>query len=113
RGRGHQVITAVAVARAEASRLPPRERPPTGRGDSGRWTGKGGPAAGQIGVISRVAVSTVWMRDYGDDEIDAYIASGDPFDKAGCTEVNASSHALATLCPGCSDRKRLGLNGQQ
>lgn len=27
--------------------------------------------------------TTVYMRDYSDDEIEAYIATGDPFDKAG------------------------------
>ncbi len=29
------------------------------------------------------ACTTVWMRDYSDAEIEAYIATGDPFDKAG------------------------------
>ncbi len=33
--------------------------------------------------ITRRTVTTVTMRDYSDAEIDAYIASGDPFDKAG------------------------------
>lgn len=33
--------------------------------------------------ISHLAQTTVTMRDYTDDEIDAYIATGDPFDKAG------------------------------
>ena len=32
---------------------------------------------------SDVCVTPVRMRDYSDAEIDAYIASGDPFDKAG------------------------------
>ncbi len=30
-----------------------------------------------------IVSSQVVMRDYGDDEIEAYIATGDPFDKAG------------------------------
>ncbi len=34
-------------------------------------------------VITRHAQTVVHMRDYSDAEIDAYIASGDPFDKAG------------------------------
>ena len=34
-------------------------------------------------VITRHARTEVVMRDYSDAEIDAYIASGDPFDKAG------------------------------
>lgn len=32
---------------------------------------------------TRLDESTVWMRDYGDDEIAAYIARGEPLDKAG------------------------------
>jgi septum formation protein len=27
--------------------------------------------------------TTVYMRDYSDDEIEAYMTTGDPFDKAG------------------------------
>jgi MAF protein len=34
-------------------------------------------------LLTRVTRSTVWMRPYTDDEIEAYIASGEPFDKAG------------------------------
>ena len=33
--------------------------------------------------VSETVFTTVTMRDYDDDEIEAYIASGDPFDKAG------------------------------
>jgi septum formation protein len=32
---------------------------------------------------SEIVTTTVYMRDYSDAEIDAYIATGDPFDKAG------------------------------
>jgi septum formation protein len=32
---------------------------------------------------SEIVSTTVYMRDYSDAEIDAYIATGDPFDKAG------------------------------
>lgn len=34
-------------------------------------------------VITRYVRTDVYMRDYTDEEIEAYIASGDPFDKAG------------------------------
>jgi septum formation protein len=34
-------------------------------------------------LITDLAVTRVTMRDYSDDEIAAYVASGDPFDKAG------------------------------
>ena len=36
-----------------------------------------------VQAITRLTETTVYMRPYGDDEIEAYIASGDPFDKAG------------------------------
>ncbi len=38
-------------------------------------------------TISDLATSNVPMRDYSDDEIEAYIASGDPFDKAGAYAI--------------------------
>jgi MAF protein len=38
-------------------------------------------ATGQM--ITELTRTTVTMRDYSDAEIDAYIATGDPFDKAG------------------------------
>jgi septum formation protein len=33
--------------------------------------------------LTRVTITNVTMRDYADAEIDAYIGTGDPFDKAG------------------------------
>jgi septum formation protein len=33
--------------------------------------------------ITELTTTTVTMRDYSDEELDAYIATGDPFDKAG------------------------------
>lgn len=38
---------------------------------------------GQIDLETRDVRTRVWMRAYTDAEIEAYIASGDPFDKAG------------------------------
>ena len=55
RGRAHRVVTAFTVRQNVAA---PR-------------------------VITRHARTLVIMRDYSAAEIDAYIASGDPFDKAG------------------------------
>ena len=59
RSRAHQVVTAVTVAL---------------NGEPGR-------------SLTRRARTTVIMRDYSDGEIDAYIASGDPFDKAGAYAI--------------------------
>jgi MAF protein len=58
RAREHTVITAVAAARLE-------------------------PGGAHARTWSRVGQTRVWMRWYSDAEIDAYVASGDPFDKAG------------------------------
>lgn len=58
RGRRHVVMTAVAVVDAAT----------------------GACAAG-------FESTGVWMRAYGDDEVERYIASGDPFDKAGAYAV--------------------------
>lgn len=49
-------------------------------------------------VITRHARTTVTMREYTDAEIDAYIASGDPFDKAGGYAIqNESFHPVARI----------------
>jgi MAF protein len=48
--------------------------------------------------ITDLACSDVPMRDYGDAEIEAYIASGDPFDKAGAYAIqHAGFHPVDRL----------------
>ncbi|MCB9450575.1 MAG: septum formation protein Maf [Anaerolineaceae bacterium] len=42
-----------------------------------------GDGAVEHDSVTRVTCTDVTMRDYSDAEIDAYIATGDPFDKAG------------------------------
>jgi septum formation protein len=54
RGRSHQVLTGLTVMRMNDRTL-----------------------------VTDLCVTTVPMRSYSDDEIDAYVASGDPLDKAG------------------------------
>ncbi len=54
RGRDHMVYTAIGVADPSSGRLE-----------------------------TDLCAARVWMRDYSDEEVEAYIASGDPFDKAG------------------------------
>jgi len=54
RGRDHVVYTAICVADSADGRQ-----------------------------LTELSASKVWMRGYTDDEIARYIASGDPFDKAG------------------------------
>ena len=45
--------------------------------------------------------SRVTMRDYTDDEMESYIASGDPFDKAGAYAVQHEGFAPAAEVKGC------------
>lgn len=72
RGKTHQVYTGIAVLDVHSGRLE-----------------------------QEVAVTDVPMREYTDAEIAAYIASGDPFDKAGGYAIqNAQFHPVA-LRTGC------------
>ena len=72
RGRTHQVFTALAIYR-------PSDR----------------------ALLSDLCVTDVPMRNYTDQEIEAYIASGDPFDKAGGYAIqHAGFHPVDQLA-GC------------
>ena len=72
RGRTHQVYTALTL-----------------------WE----PRSGRR--VSEVARTDVPMRDYTDAEIAAYIASGDPFDKAGGYAIQHAEFRPVTLRSGC------------
>jgi septum formation protein len=72
RGREHEVITGVALVEA-----------PAGREET-------------AAVVSRVL-----MREYSEAEIEAYVASGEPFDKAGAYAVQAAGGALVAKVEGC------------
>jgi len=49
-------------------------------------------------IITAITRTTVHMRDYTDDEIDAYIATGDPFDKAGAYAIQHKGfHGVARI----------------
>jgi septum formation protein len=52
-------------------------------------------------MITDLCVTEVPMRAYGDEEIQAYVASGDPLDKAGAYAIqNTGFHPVEGLC-GC------------
>ncbi len=51
--------------------------------------------------LTDVAVTDVPMRDYSDEEMGAYIASGDPFDKAGGYAIQNEQFHPAVLRSGC------------
>jgi septum formation protein len=46
-------------------------------------------------------VTTVWMRDYSDAEIDAYVATGDPLDKAGAYAIQHEGFRPVARIEGC------------
>lgn len=52
-------------------------------------------------VRTRVNSTTVHMRPYTDAEIDAYIATGDPLDKAGAYAIQHPEFAPAAAIEGC------------
>ena len=54
------------------------------------------------GICSTSAkTSKVYMRDYSDDEIAAYIESGEPFDKAGAYAAQDETFRPASQTEGC------------
>lgn len=50
---------------------------------------------------TELAQSTVWMRNYSDKEIAAYVASGDPLDKAGSYAIQYADFAPVARIEGC------------
>jgi septum formation protein len=57
RGRAHTVCTALTLLTANGDSAP--------------------------SLLTELTLTTVFMREYSDEEVEAYIATGDPFDKAG------------------------------
>ncbi len=52
-------------------------------------------------TLTRLTVSDVFMRDYRDDEIAAYVATGDPMDKAGAYAIQHTEFAPVLRWNGC------------
>lgn len=72
RGHSHQVYTGIALLRASDGLL-----------------------------LKDLCVTDVPMRDYSDEELDAYVATGDPLDKAGAYAIqHAEFHPVARM-DGC------------
>ena len=72
RGRTHQVYTALAVYRVEDGR-----------------------------ILTDLCLTDVPMRDYSDNEMMAYIGSGDPLDKAGAYAIQHRGFHPAEKLVGC------------
>lgn len=51
--------------------------------------------------LKQVATAVVTMRDYSDEEIAAYVASGNPFDKAGAYAIQHPVFKPAVHLEGC------------
>jgi septum formation protein len=56
---------------------------------------------GSAVLVSDLCVSTVNMRDYSDKEIDDYVASGDPLDKAGSYAIQNPAFHPSVGFAGC------------
>jgi septum formation protein len=52
-------------------------------------------------IETKVNNTTVWMRDYSDADIAAYVESGDPLDKAGAYAIQHPTFAPAQRISGC------------
>lgn len=48
-----------------------------------------------------IATTRVWMRSYTDEEIEAYLATGDPLDKAGAYAIQHPGFRPAQMVEGC------------
>lgn len=57
------------------------------------------PATGR--EVSAVHTAAVTMRAYGPDEIDAYVATGDPLDKAGAYAIQHPAFSPVARLDGC------------
>ncbi len=52
-------------------------------------------------IVCKLDGSAVWMRDYDGGEIAAYVASGDPMDKAGAYAIQHPEFAPVSRVDGC------------
>lgn len=52
-------------------------------------------------LVTRLSTSNVWMRQYSDEEIAAYVATGDPLDKAGAYAIQHPDFAPVARWEGC------------
>lgn len=56
-------------------------------------------ASGRAAI--QLSTTTVWMRDYGQAELEAYVASGDPLDKAGAYAIQHTGFRPVVRIEGC------------
>jgi septum formation protein len=83
RGRSHDVVTAVSLLESP----PPIPSPLEGEGADGK-------------CFEWVETARVTMRDFMDAELDAYLATGDPLDKAGAYAIQGAGRDLVASLDG-------------
>ena len=94
-GRSHEVLTGVCLLRHEGD----RGKREGGRGeDRGDWRQAIGH--GELLAASEVAVTTVEFGSLTDAEIDGYVASGEPRDKAGAYAIQGLASRFVTRIDG-------------
>jgi septum formation protein len=86
RGRMHTVFTAISVCR---------------KGTVDAHHASSGKGVADHGLFKDICATQVLMRDYSDEEIESYIASGDPFDKAGAYAVQNPYFRPVERIEGC------------
>ena len=91
RGRKHTVLSGVTVYRPAPPLSPPQ---PFDLAQGRPWGGLGR-------VITELVESIVWMRDYTDEEVAGYAASGDPLDKAGAYAIQHQNFSPVERIGGC------------
>ncbi len=84
RGRVHQVYTAIALYDLRSDDL--ARLPVGGRSDA---------------IVTDLCITDVPMRSYTDAEIDAYVATGDPLDKAGAYAIQHAGFHPVERMTGC------------
>jgi septum formation protein len=52
-------------------------------------------------VLTRASITSVWFRNITRDEIDAYVKSGEPLDKAGAYGIQEKGALLVERIEGC------------
>ena len=78
RGEGHSVVTGLCVRVA-----------------------RDGGVAGPSALSSAIRRTRVWIRNYSDEEIESYVASGRPFDKAGSYAIQDKDFNPVDRIEGC------------
>ncbi len=105
RGRVHQVYTAITlIDLPPAAALPAEDGADPDERAAGLEKAPRISEAGDLSashMITDLACSAVPMRDYTDAEIEAYIASGDPFDKAGAYAIQHNGFRPVENFTGC------------